>query len=48
MTSMQLEQKAKDENMGKVQFPVGHDGLVSRVVSLEIALIISPYQSTEK
>lgn len=46
---MQLEQKPKDENTGKVQFPVGHDGLVSSIdVSLKIALAIAPFQSLEK
>lgn len=47
--SMQLEQKDKDEKTGKVQFPVGHDGFVSRAdVLLKIALEIPRYQSLEK
>lgn len=46
---MQLEQKAKDENTGKVQFPVGHIGVVSRMdVSLKIALVMARFQSLEK
>lgn len=47
--SMQSEQKAMDENTGKVQFPVGHDGFVSRTDELlRIAREISRYQSLEK
>lgn len=46
---MQLEQKARDENTGKVQLPVGHDGSVSRLdVLLKIALVIARFQSLEK
>lgn len=46
---MQLEQKAKDENIGKVQLPVGHDGFVSSFdVSLKIAFTIALVHSVEK
>lgn len=42
MISMQLEQKPKDENTGKVQLPVGHEGFVSRIdVLLKIAFVIA-------
>lgn len=47
--SMQLEQIAKDENTEKVQFPVGHDGLVSRFdVLSKIALVMARFHSLEK
>ena len=46
---MQLEQKPKDEKIGKVQFPVGHDTLASKIdVSFKIALMIAAFQSLEK
>ena len=46
---MQLEQKAKDENIGKVQLPVGHDGSVSRLdVLLKIAFAIAKVHSGER
>lgn len=46
---MQLEQIAKDEKTGKVQFPMEHDGLVSRFdVLLKIALVMARFHSVEK
>lgn len=46
---MQLEQKARFENIGKVQLPVGQDGSVSRLdVLLKIALVMARFHSLEK